>query len=114
MKRILTISIIMLGLLASGCFLKPRVPDMQQGNVIERPALNKLQPGMTKAKVRYILGDPVLVDVFNDNVWTYAYTKQINGGKITKEVATLYFENNKLVHVNGGPTPLKHKGAVRF
>ncbi len=115
MKRIITeITILIFCLSITGCLLKPYVPPVQQGNVINQSAVNKLHYGMNKEQVYSLLGEPILIDVFNNDYWTYVYTKQVNGGKITKKSLNLNFRDNKLAVINGKPEPLKTKGPVSF
>jgi outer membrane protein assembly factor BamE len=97
MKKIFTIVAL---LTLTGCFMRPYVPDIQQGNVVDKAAVAKLQTGMTKSEVQDILGAPVLVSPFDKDCWTYAYTIQKNGGKITKQDITLYFADGKLTQIN--------------
>lgn len=88
----------LLCLFAVGC-IKPHVPDIQQGNILDQTAISNLKIGMTKEDVSNVLGSPVLTNLFDNNCWTYAYTNQINGGKITIQNVTLYFKDNRLVSI---------------
>jgi len=47
--------------------------DVPQGNYLEQKDIDKLQIGMTKDQVKFILGSPVLMDSFNNDTWHYAY-----------------------------------------
>ena len=47
--------------------------DVPQGNYLEQKSIDKLQVGMTKEQVKFILGSPVVIDTFNDNTWSYVY-----------------------------------------
>lgn len=85
-----------------GCF-RPYVVDVQQGNIVDQAKLNSLTMGMTKQEVRNLLGTPVLVDVFDQDCWTYAYTKQIHGGKIATKVVNLYFVEDHLTNIQNNP-----------
>lgn len=97
MYRILLLIII---LAITGCGkLRPYRVDVEQGNIIDRNDIVKLHTGLDKTQVETILGDPLLNDVLDSNTWIYAYTKQINGGKITKERLILEFKNNKLIKI---------------
>ena len=53
--------------------------DVQQGNVIEQEMLDKLQPGMDKGQVKFIMGTPVIVDPFHSERWEYIYSYQEGG-----------------------------------
>ena len=75
--------------------------DIQQGNVIDQEMLNKLQPGMDKKQVKFIMGTPVLVDPFHNERWEYIYSFQ-EGGKVREQRhITLHFENGKLAYISG-------------
>jgi len=100
MKKLMTIvGIIICCSLVGCCGIRPYVPTVQQGNIIEIEKVAQLQQGMSKQKVLSILGEPVLVDVFNADLWTYAYTKQVRGGKITRKDVVLTFRNNQLIKI---------------
>jgi outer membrane protein assembly factor BamE len=98
MKKIITITILLISCTLMGCVY---VPDVQQGNIIDKSAAQKLHTGMTKDQVRELLGDPVLTNCFDENYWTYYYTMQKNGGKIKEQYLNLYFTNNRLIKIDG-------------
>lgn len=47
--------------------------DISQGNYLDQKSIDKLQVGMTKEQVKFILGSPVVVDAFNNDTWHYIY-----------------------------------------
>ena len=47
-------------------FVKPYKFDIQQGNFITQQDVAKLQVGMTKEQVRFIMGTPLLNDALRD------------------------------------------------
>jgi outer membrane protein assembly factor BamE len=79
--------------------------DIQQGNVITQDMLAKLKPGMDKAKVRFIMGTPLIIDTFHDDRWDYVYTFQKNGGERVERHVTLHFKDGKLASVSGNVKP---------
>ncbi len=91
------ISILIMTWFLAGCH--PYRVTVEQGNLIDSKMINKIQLGMDKQQVNAILGAPVLEDLFNNNERLYVYTKQVNGGKITKNKLILVFQNNKLVQI---------------
>jgi outer membrane protein assembly factor BamE len=96
---IISINLAILGL--AGCsWCKPYKVDIQQGNVIDQKDTKQLKTGMNKNEVQDLLGTPVLSNGFESNHWTYAYTNQINGGKIEKKVIELYFNHDKVVKID--------------
>lgn len=60
--------------LVAGCggFSEYRI-DIQQGNVVSQEAVAQLRPGMTRDQVRFLLGTPLLQDVFHADRWDYVY-----------------------------------------
>ena len=80
-------------------------PTIQQGNVVKQEQVNELQPGMSKRQVKFLLGSPMLNDVFHANRWDYAYT--IGVGSRPQEIRriTVFFENDRLVRITGDMRP---------
>ena len=59
--------------------------------------LAKLEVGLTKAQVRYIMGTPSIKDPFNKNRWDYIGFEFIGENKRGVVHHTIIFEGNKLV-----------------
>lgn len=77
--------------------------DIPQGNFLEQRDIDKLQIGMTKDQVKFILGNPVVVDAFNDDIWHYLYSfksgRSSSFDKNKKFIIT--FEDDKIVKAEG-------------
>ena len=86
-KLILLLFFVICGFLY-GC--KPYVPNVQQGNIFNSKDISKIKLGMTKKQVTSVLGEPALLNVLNKNLVTYAYTNQINGGRINRKNIELF------------------------
>jgi outer membrane protein assembly factor BamE len=54
----------------SGCVYRL---DIQQGNYLEGKSVDQLQVGMTRTQVRYLLGTPMVPDIFDRDRWDYLY-----------------------------------------
>ena len=67
--------------------------------------IDRLKPGMSKSQVRFVLGNPVLVDPLTKERWDYVYTIQVSGEEINKQILSIYFEENKLTHFFGNYIP---------
>ena len=80
-------------------------PDIQQGNIVTQEEVDQLQPGMSRRQVRFLLGTPMLVDVFHQNRWDYVYTLTEGWGDMEKRRMTLYFKADELVHIEGDMRP---------
>ena len=58
--------------------------------------LSKLEKGLTRAQVQYIMGTPSIKDPFNSTKWDYIGF-EIIGNEVLREVHySLYFRENKL------------------
>lgn len=96
-----------LTLLLGGCqVLGVHRIDIPQGTPITQERASRVQAGMTKEQVLYILGSPALVDTLNLNRWDYIYdytagTDAKRQGKTDIKQAgqymTIYFDANERV-----------------
>lgn len=102
------IIVAVLAFLAASCSYVPLSPykiDIQQGNVVTQEMVSKLKPGMTRAQVRFIMGAPLITDVFHANRWDYVYRYQ-KAGKVTEERrVALIFEQDVLKRIEGDVVP---------
>ncbi|TKB43097.1 outer membrane protein assembly factor BamE [Thalassotalea mangrovi] len=101
-SRALSLSIL-LGLattFASGCVYRIDVP---QGNYIEQKQIDKLQIGMSKDQVKFVLGNPVIVDTFNDDKWYYVYNFKSGRDQAfdSEKKLVLTFEGDVLAKAEG-------------
>ena len=95
-------------LLAAGCSSAPRIPgitpyrmEIQQGNYVSQDAVAQLKPGMTREQVRYLLGTPLLIDIFHGDRWDYVYWRELPNGKRESRKVALYFNDGKLDRMEG-------------
>ena len=49
----------------------PYRPDIQQGNFVSQEMLAQLKVGQTREQVLFILGTPLLTDIFHADRWDY-------------------------------------------
>ena len=67
-----------------------------QGNIISIDMLSKLEKGLTRAQVQYIMGTPSIKDPFDSTKWDYIGF-EIIGNEVLREVHySLSFKENKL------------------
>ncbi len=79
--------------------------EIQQGNYLTQEMVSKLQPGMTRDQVRFVLGTPLLTDIFHDDRWDYIYRRGRAGSReIEERRLTVFFEKDRLVRVEGDVT----------
>jgi outer membrane protein assembly factor BamE len=83
--------------LAQGCVY--RMP-IQQGNFLEPRLVDKLEIGMTRSQVRYLLGTPMVPSTFDTDRWDYVYW--LKKGRVHGPVhrrLTVFFEGDKVAKV---------------
>ena len=78
---------------------------IQQGNIIEQSMVDQLRPGMNKRQVIYIMGSPMMDDVFHKNRWEYLYSDQPSGEDRVQKQITLFFDDDKIVGIQGDFRP---------
>ena len=95
----------------AACSSVPRIVneykiDIQQGNVLTQDMVAQLRPGLSKDQVRFILGTPILTDMFHANRWDYVYRLQkgSTGEVEMRKFSTFFDADGKLVRVAGDVT----------
>lgn len=79
--------------------------NVQQGNIIDQAMVDQLRPGMNKRQVLYIMGSPMLDDVFHKNRWDYLYSDQPSGEDRVQKQISLFFENDQIAGIQGDFRP---------
>ena len=94
----------------------PKVPGVtpyrmviQQGNFISQEMVSQLKPGMTKEQVRFVLGTPLVTDIFHADRWDYVFFRETPDGKREQRNLSVIFENSKLARVLGDLMPTDGK-----
>ncbi len=84
---------------------RPYRPDIQQGNFVSQEMVAQLKPGMTQDQVVFLLGTPLLTDVFHADRWDYAFRLQKGNGEITTSRVTVFFKDKLVSSFEGGDLP---------
>lgn len=85
--------------------------NVQQGHIVTREMLEQLEPGMSRPQVRYILGTPLVADIFNDDRWDYYYSLRLgHNGRTFNRALTIFFENNAYTGYEGENLPKLETG----
>lgn len=79
--------------------------EIQQGNIVDQDMLNQLKPHMSKRQVLYIMGSPMLKNVFHQSRWDYIYSDKISGQDRVQKRITLVFNGDELVGMQGDLKP---------
>ncbi len=77
--------------------------DVQQGNVLSQDMVSQLKPGQTREQVRFILGTPLINDIFHQQRWDYVYRYE-NGktGQVESRKFSVYFNKEGRLERVGG------------
>ena len=92
----------------------PYRPDIQQGNFVSQEMLAQLKVGQTRDQVKFILGTPLLTDIFHADRWDYPFYLARGNGELTQARVTVYFEDNKVVKFDGGNLPTEREYIERI
>lgn len=90
-------------------YLDPYRIDVRQGNLVTQEMVAQLKPGQTRDQVRFILGTPLLSDIFHADRWDYVYRFKPGNGAVQQRKFVVFFKDGKLVRVDGdvvGENPL--------
>ncbi|MBS3935855.1 MAG: outer membrane protein assembly factor BamE [Sulfuritalea sp.] len=81
--------------------LSPYRIDVRQGNYVTQEMVAQLKPGMTRDQVRFVLGTPLVSDIFRTDRWDYVYRFQPGRGEAQTRHISVFFEDDKLVRIGG-------------
>ena len=110
---LLVVAVSLLTGCASSGFTLPKIPgieahrmEIQQGNYVTQEMIAKLQPGMTRDQVRFVLGTPLVADAFHANRWDYMFRRQrANSKEIEQRRIVIFFDDGRLSRIEGDVTP---------
>jgi outer membrane protein assembly factor BamE len=101
MQKLITLLVFaLLAVSIAGCHIV-YVPDVQQGNLLDKTMVDQLKPGMSKHQVLLLMGTPSVSTPFDQSRWDYVSTLQHRGGVIDLRTFTLTFNNDTLVRTQG-------------
>ena len=105
MKRIILLALPLAAACASApsitSYLTPYRIDVRQGNFVSQEMVAQLKAGQTKDQVRFILGTPLLADMFHADRWDYVYRFQPGRGEAQQRRVTVFFSDGKLSRIAG-------------
>ncbi|GAB4177948.1 MAG: hypothetical protein Fur0039_21580 [Rhodocyclaceae bacterium] len=94
-------ALIALGGCSGGLRLSPYRIDIRQGNYVTQEMVSRLKPGMTRDQVRFVLGTPLVSDLFHADRWDYFYRFQPGWGEPQSRRLSVFFEDGTLRRVEG-------------
>ncbi|MGH8671460.1 MAG: outer membrane protein assembly factor BamE [Burkholderiales bacterium] len=105
MKKALPVVLLLLASCGITDSIHPSRIDIQQGNVVDQKMVAQLRPGMTRSQVRFVMGTPMVRDMFHTDRWDYVYRFLGGNGKIEQRTITVIFEEDTLARMEGDVTP---------
>ena len=104
MKNFKLVVIIVLSIVMTGCQLLPENTQLrsyrvlvQQGNVIDESKIDSLKINMTKEQVIFLLGEPVVNNIFNKNRWDYVYYRKRDPELTQLNMVSIFFKENNVI-----------------
>ncbi len=94
--------------------VSPYRPDVQQGNFVSQEMMAQVKVGQTREQVRFILGTPLLMDVFHADRWDYPFYLARGDGELTSARVTIYFKDNVVERFDGGNLPTEQEYIARI
>lgn len=98
--RLIAALVLLLALSACSLPVFFRVPVVQ-GNIVTADQVDKLDMGMTKRQVAYVLGTPLIKAPFETNRWDYVFYYRNPRAHVRQSKLDLYFANDRLVDIDG-------------
>lgn len=83
----------------------PYKAPVQQGNWLTASQIERLEVGMSREQVRFLLGSPTLQDIFHSDRWDYPYFYKPGTGKSEQRLFTVWFDGDYLVRWEGDAMP---------
>lgn len=94
--------VLALALPLAGCgWLAPYRMDIQQGNFVSQDMVSQLKRGMTRDQVRFVLGTPLVTDIFHANRWDYVYYLDRPGQPRVERRLAVFFDDDRLARLEG-------------
>jgi len=83
--------------------------DIVQGNVVTQELAARVQPGMSRAQIRDILGSPMLTDPFHADRWDYIFTIRRQGTAPQRRDVVAFFKYDKLERLEAEDLPTERE-----
>ena len=95
-----------LSLLVAACDLGPKLTpyriEIQQGNYVTQEMVAQLSPGLTRDQVRFVLGTPLVSDIFHEERWDYVFMRRYaNSREVEYRRIAVFFEEGRLKRIEG-------------
>lgn len=85
--------------------IKPYRIEIQQGNYVSQQMLAQLKLGMTREQVRFVLGTPLVSDIFHADRWDYIYYREHPGKFEQRNISVHFDKEGRLARIGGDVVP---------
>ena len=92
--------------------VKPYNIPLDQGRLIDNEKFQKIDTGLSKEQVIYLLGKPSLQSPFIDNKWNYIYFNNSDTKK--QKTLSIHFRNEKVFEILINNQPFKKVGSEEY
>ncbi|MEP6823861.1 MAG: outer membrane protein assembly factor BamE, partial [Ramlibacter sp.] len=81
--------------------ITPYKIEVVQGNFVSKEQVAALQPGMSRAQVRDVLGTALIADAFHKDRWDYVFTIKRQNVDPQQRRLALFFKDDSLLRFEG-------------
>lgn len=60
---------------------------------------------MAPDQVRFLLGTPLLIDIFHTNRWDYVFRMQKSNGEVISSRIAVHFQDNRVARIDAAELP---------
>jgi outer membrane protein assembly factor BamE len=107
--RILILALLFL--VAACAKLTPYRMEIQQGNYVTPEMVAQLSPGLTRDQVRFVLGTPLVSDIFHEDRWDYVFVRRrASSQEVEYHRIAVFFQEGRLKRVEGDIAAAPGKG----
>ena len=112
--RFATLAVLIAGMAAGGCalndpnrsgLLEPYRIDLPQGNYVTAESVDRVEKGMTREQVRFVLGTPLLRDLFHPDRWDYLFRYRFPDGTVEQRKVTVHFRDDRVAAIEADALP---------
>lgn len=75
--------------------------EIQQGNYVSQDMVAKLKRGMSREQVRFVLGTPLVTDMFHADRWDYIFYRERPDKTRESRRLAVFFKNDRLDRLEG-------------
>lgn len=96
-NRLISLAVLAAVFSTSACVHKLSI---QQGNYLADEQVEKVEEGMTRDQVKFLLGTPVADDPFSNDRWDYVYFfRNGRSGETVRKQVIVYFADDRVTRI---------------